>query len=217
VACTVLGGGERFRETLEANADIFVSEWRATAGELGEVITRLVCEGRVPQWPNELTNAIFRELQEVRHRSRIVASKQLDVRDCNLCYGTGYVVVAHPLCVFRGKVVGYYRPPASNTQGFRTRQIYSVAVLCDECDAGRRIIDHERERCCDPVALAKLPRQQTLANYMRQVEPHDGVAIWRSYERSLGEEARRESPRSSEMNELCERLIGRLQVEQEAA
>lgn len=70
VACQVLGGVDRFREVLLANADVFIGDWRATSAELADCLRRLVSLGRVPQWPNEVTNAIRRELFDLRREQR---------------------------------------------------------------------------------------------------------------------------------------------------
>lgn len=76
IACTVLGSGDRFRETLLANADVFIDDWHATLPELGDCLHRLVAEGRVPKWPNQLTNAIRAELMAIRQAVKDAAKEE---------------------------------------------------------------------------------------------------------------------------------------------
>jgi hypothetical protein len=214
IANAALGGGERFADVLSANARVFCEDWSASAFELGECVYRLVSEGRVPQWPNELTNAIHKELAEVRQRTRAMQATTADAGEvCSLCGGVGLVIVPHSYCVWRGAVVPYYNPKKKE----RRRAIYSVAVICDstgKCEAGSKVDQSERVRCQDPVEEKKRPRMRTYRDWAEPLggDNIDGIGLWRGYERRRAEDARRLHPRTEGENQLFDRLLSNIKA-----
>lgn len=65
---------DRLNEVLAANRHIF-AELRATFPELCECTDRLVERAEVPQWPSEHTNALLRELKNLRDERTKRAAK----------------------------------------------------------------------------------------------------------------------------------------------
>jgi hypothetical protein len=60
------GDAERLSEVLWANLEIVTRKWHASYEELCECSERLIEAGRVPQFPAEHTNAIWKELCRIR-------------------------------------------------------------------------------------------------------------------------------------------------------
>lgn len=159
---------------------VLLAHGGATAEELGEVTVRLVASG-VPKFANEHSDAVGRELNELRverARGNVSHAPGDDPPDCPACGGTGFAVVPVRKCVWQGRLVLH---PDS-------RRVVTGAVLCDRpgCEAGR--VARQKE-----LALPAERRRATLDRAERAAGC-DLVALLRAWEREQARLARGDGP-----------------------
>lgn len=185
--CTATGADAKAHAALLANREAFVDRWHATPIELGEVTVRLVERGRVPKFANEHSDAVGRELNELRvERAACAVDRPGDFApDCPACGGSGIATVPHPLCVLRtGSADWKVRPHPEQ------RKVVVVGVLCDRpgCEAGR-VARGKESQGGGKGGADERPRRPLLS----QAERHHGcdlVALLRDHERDSARLAR---------------------------
>lgn len=191
--CEATGAVPQTSATLIANRQSFVTDWSATAGELGECTHRLVSFLRVPKFPNEHAESIARELMllrreraEARDRAAaatLAAPGRVPSVLCRQCGDTGFVTVPLYLCVECPRDDPPRLVPHPGYAG-----VLTGSVLCDrpDCAPGRRVRDAE----------AKVTRPRpTLTAYTRRFGCVDVVAMLREHERAVTEYARMTAPK----------------------
>ncbi len=146
--CRATGANAMVQNVVVGAKFQLVTELRATPAELGEVVSRLISGARVPQFPNEVTNAIVTELRDLREqRARRARPDAADAQhapraaSCLLCGDTGLVTVPHRWCIWDRRI----------SCGRRTQNQFRYgAVLCDRpgCEPGQRARDDESRREC---------------------------------------------------------------------
>jgi len=133
------GASERVRLTVTANRQVFTGDWGATLAELCEVTGRLVKGKRLPKFPELHPTAIGDELIAIRTEIASAARATGEgAPSCPDCAGSGLVVVPHPKCVWRGRLV----------IDRLTRKVLTTSAVCcrPECAAGVRIANEEEAR-----------------------------------------------------------------------
>lgn len=201
------GSNERVRAALLACRHTFLVDWSATPAELGEVTSRLISGGRVPEFAPAVTNALGAELRALRaERAEEAAPPDPPPgpAQCRWCGDTGWVAVPHPRCV-EAPAHGPPRLVAYRHRGARYRDVLEVSVLCDLpfCDAGRRTRDAE--------GRVKSPRP-TLSRYLGgfagQFDPVELLAL---HNRARAGRARRSDDRSADaFRGLMKRILARV-------
>lgn len=174
--CGSTGATDRVVETLTAALTRkAIMAWEPTLEDLCECTLRLVKGRRVPQFPNEHTNAIGAELVALRtERYEAETAAPRDGDGCPDCAGSGLVVILHPRCCWNRRTV----------IDRRTQRVLTASAVCPrlECKAGRRVAN-----------TGKHPRLSDL-NRRAGFTP-DGPGLLealREYEREEAMRARRE-------------------------
>jgi hypothetical protein len=184
--CDATGANAVMRNVVFGAKHDLVFQLRATVEELGAVTSRLITGERVPQFAPQVTNALVRELRELREeRARLgrpdaASDAWAPPRGptCLQCGDTGLVTVPHRACVRDRRI----------SLGKRTAyRFLTGSVLCDRpgCDPGRRARDDEARRECG----RRGPRP-TLTDYSRELNC-DPVELLREYEAAQAASARR--------------------------
>lgn len=169
--CKATAAGVEVAESLFSNAEIITGEtWSATEDELHACTSRLVSRMETPRFPNEHMDAVGRELVSLRQeRSRpSLPPMPADAPECPLCSNMGQVVVIHPGCVWRGRVVKHRD----------SGRVLTCAVYCDQCAIGRRLITMNRTKDQNQWGL-------TLDSYFKRIGGLDGVGLLKEYEGEL--------------------------------
>lgn len=198
--CEATGADIKPATTLLANRGVFVADWRATAAELAECTRRLVAHRKVPRWANEHTDAVGRELKQLREERAgddkpDHSAAYYEAPKCALCGGSGLVAVPLPKCVSQGRLMVHPGGYAGVLTG---------AVLCDErgCAAGQAARDRE--------GRVERPRP-SLRAYLTHFGGHDLVALLRLAEREKAARARRGAPANDGWSALLARIAARVQ------
>lgn len=180
---------------LVVNRSIFTADWLATEAELRECTRRLVSGNRTPKFANEHGDAVGIELRALRQERAAAPVLAYDPSDpttftaCPTCGdGRGWVVVPHPRCVVHGEL---------------TMRVITVAVICEDCEPGRRALAAEMQKERDR-------QRPTLAAYTRRVSGADGVALLRGRERRLAALARGGAAPGAGFAEQFPRLAAKL-------
>ncbi len=179
---------------LMSNRAIIVGEpWLATELELHECTRRLVAKRATPKFPNEHVDAVGLELIELRkERTRPTLPAASSEASCPICSGTGEAIGVHPGCVWGGRVVKHRE----------CGRVMSCAVLCDQCEIGRRLITLNR-------AKDNKQWRMTLDKYYRVLNGLDGVELLKEYEQEqarLGRAGMTEAQRLADFKKKYPRL-----------
>jgi hypothetical protein len=167
---------------LVSNRAVILETWQATEAEMRSASRRLVAYLRTPKWANEHLDALGRELLRMRgEESQAASPPPGDFSTCGTCGGAKMVVVPHPLCVDRGRLVCW-----RGRLGIRT-----VAVFCDECPAGRAaaLEDGRRFHSLPKARQQAQPVRPTLTAYTRKVGC-DAVTLLRELDKFRAEQSR---------------------------
>lgn len=182
--CEATGSTQVVGAVLRACRHTLTVEWSATSDELYALIKRLVSGARVPAFPTEVTNAIVRELREMRAESAAARSTAKAVTSvaspaCSFCRDTGFVTVPMPQCV---ECPRDEPPRLVNYPGYAC--VLTTAVLCDEpdCARGRGVRDRE--------SVVRRPRP-TLSAYLRPFGVVDVRGLLVECERAVRERMKR--------------------------
>lgn len=207
--CSGTGSGPAVRAVLLAARHTITVEWGASAAELGECLSRLVAGCRVPAFATEVTNALGRELRELR-AERADAGRPdhsdayYEAPKCELCGGTGLVTVPLAGCVWQGRIVC-----AKNT-----KRVLTGAVLCDLPDCARGRAAREREGKRDG------PGRPTYSRYCARFGGLHLAEMLRQFEREVAAACRQRpirGPEEAEFAALVARIKARAEAEDKGA
>jgi hypothetical protein len=177
--CTATGADDRTAQALLADERIVVDHWGACLEELGEIGTRLVASGRVPNFAAEHIRAIGKELIVLRNeRDRVDRPAPGNFDDtCSACGGVGLAIIPVRSCVWNGRLVLHREH----------KRVVFGGVLCDRpgCRAGRHAQDLEQRR--DKGKKSALAR---LSQCERELGGIDLPELTREYEREKSRRCR---------------------------
>lgn len=198
--CRATGSGEAIRAVLLASRHTFTVQWSADLTELAAVIRRLVDGGRVPAFPTEITNAIRRELNDLRTETRELPLPEFyeppKPAACWWCRDTGLVTVPLWRCV---EVPRHDPPRLVRHPGYSS--VLTGTVLCDRpgCEPGRRVRDAEAKRD---------KSRPVLGNYLQRFGGVNVVALLEKHEREVAAHSR-EQPGGQEFAALVRAILKR--------